>query len=175
MGYPVNICNDLSTSLDAYYKECLEQDNCKSDSIQFKDWTDLSTIFNGEEKVSDTIFIFSHLDKLDSSIEEKLENTNKNSKFYKALKKLESTYLDLKRVQKNRDTIKDLLTKVFQNISNYKEQQEFISKLHENILFEASEINQLFLEMEVINKKDIYGVTENTDIANDIDKIKCFG
>lgn len=175
MGYPVNIYNDLSTLLDAYYKECLEQENCKSDSIQFNDWTDLSTIFNSEEKASDTIFIFSHLDKLDSSIEEKLENTNKNSKFYKALKKLESTYLDLKRVQKNRDTIKDLLTKVFQNISNYKEQQEFISKLHENILFEASEINQLFLEMEVINKKDIYGVTENTDIANDIDKIKCFG
>lgn len=169
-----NVYKDLSTSLESYYKECLEHVNCKSNPIQFKDWNDLSTIFNSEDKAIGTIFIFSHLNKTNKSIEERLENTNKDSQLFKALKKLENTYLELRKIIESRDTIKDLLTEIFKNIPNYKEKQELISKLHEAILVEAHKITQGFQHMENIGIKNIYGIDGNSTIANYIEEIKCF-
>lgn len=170
----VDVHKDLSTALESYYEECLEQVNCKSNTIQFKDWSDLSIIFNSEDRAIDTIFIFTHLNKIDNSIEERLKNANKNSQLFKALKKLENTYLELKKIIESREIIKDLLTKIFQNIPNYKEQQELISKLHENILVETNKINQIFKEMKILNMKDIYGIDGDSNIANKITEIKCF-
>jgi hypothetical protein len=170
----VNVNKDLSTLLESYYKECLESLNCKSNPILFKEWDDLFNIFNGEDEALGTIFIFSHLNKIDKSIEERLENTNKDSQLFKVLKKLENTYLDLKKIIESRDAIKDLLTEIFKNIPSYKENQELIENLHENILVEANKITQIFQHMENIGMKDIYGINGDSAITNYIQEIKCF-
>ena len=173
----INVYEDLSTSLESYYKECLEDVNYKSNPIQFKDWGDLSTIFNSEDKAVGTIFIFNHLNKIDNSIEERLKNTNKDGQLFKALTKLENIYLELKKIVASRDIIKDLLIEIFENIPNYKEKQELISKLNENILVEASKITQVFQHIDNVNDinlKDIYGIDGNGPMANAINEIKPF-
>lgn len=175
-----NVYEDLSTSLETYYKERLEKENYKYNPIKFKNWDDLYSIFNGDDELESddhavgTIFVFNHLNKIDNSIEDKLKNTSKDSKLYKALKKLENKYIELKKIIKSRDTIKDLLTKVFENSANYKEQQNLTSKLNENILIEANKINQLFKDIELTNIQDIYGIDDDNPIANKITEVKCF-
>ena len=72
-----------------------------------------------------------------------------------------------------------LLTEIFKNIPNYKEKQELISKLHEDILVEAHKITQGFEHMEDIEIKNfnieyIYGIDGNSTIENYIQEIKCF-
>ena len=175
--YHTNVYEDLRTSLESYYEECLEHANSNSNPIQFKDWDDLSTIFNSEDKGVGTIFIFNHLKKIDNSIEERLKNTNKDGQLFKSLTKLENIYLELKKIVASRDIIKDLLIEIFENIPNYKEKQELISKLNENILVEASKITQVFQHIDNVNDinlKDIYGIDGNGPMANAINEIKPF-
>ena len=63
---------------------------------------------------------------------------------------------------------------IFKNISNYKERQDLISKLNENILVEANKINQLFKDIELTKIKDIYGVDTYSSIGKEIQEIKCW-
>ncbi|QOY51350.1 hypothetical protein [Candidatus Sulfurimonas baltica] len=172
--YHIDVHKDLSTELELYYKECLEHSNDMSNPIHFKDWDDLSSIFNSEDKGSGIVVIFSHLNKTDKSMEERLENTNKDSQLFKVLKKLENTYLELKKIIESRDTIKDLLTEIFKNIPNYKEKQELIATLHENVLAESSKINQVFQDIKILNTKDLYEIDGDSPMVNYIQEIKCF-
>ena len=117
------------------------------------------------------------MNKIDNSIEERLKNTNKDGQLFKALTKLENIYLELKKIVASRDIIKDLLIEIFENIPNYKEKQELISKLNENILVEASKITQVFQHIDNVNDinlKDIYGIDGNGPMANAINEIKPF-
>ncbi len=165
-----NMDEELNTLFKLYRKKLGEN----SSFAPFKEWKDLSTIFDVENKLIDLIFTFSHLNKIDMSIEEKLETTNSDSTFFKKLKMLEDTYLEIKKIIKSRDLIKKLLIEIFQSSSNFNEEEKSILKLQDNILAEGHKIDRIIQPLKFIDMRDIYGIKNNSPIANYIQEIKCF-